>query len=91
MGIGTMQIVNQATGNKKDIPSGPGAFTGRIGDEVLKTNGTLEKAGEYIDMGVSGKSVLSEGATIIDRVTNGSSLILGVTDKALIKSQNEQK
>ncbi len=92
MGIGTMQIVNQAMGNKKDVPSGPCDLSGKVGDRMFKTNGTLEKAGEYIDMGVSFKSTfLGQGLRLLDRTANGTSLFLGVTDKALENKPDEQK
>ncbi len=73
MGIGLAQIVNQATGKKKAIPSGPTAFAGRAIDKAAKTNGTFENVGEYIDLGVSAKSVISRKSTKIEKVANLSS------------------
>ena len=78
--FGGAQIINEAKGNKKDLPQGPVSLLGADIDNAAKTDGTFEKAGEFIENAVNIKTVLTPKATNTERILNGTSLFFNLNN-----------
>ena len=80
---GVAQVINEAKGNKKELPSGPVSLLGADVDKAAKTDDTFEKAGEIIDFTINLKSIFSPSSSQIEKGINGASVILNSTNKIL--------
>ncbi len=77
---GVTQVINEASGNKKELPQGPVALIGNNIDNATKTDGTFEKAGEFIENAINIKTVLTPKATNTERILNGASLFFNLNN-----------
>ncbi|UBM61533.1 hypothetical protein LA303_08900 [Candidatus Sulfidibacterium hydrothermale] len=88
---GVAQIMNEATGKKKDLSKGPISLTGAGIDKAAKTDGTFEKIGEVIENVINLKTILSPSSTKVEQTVNDVSTILNITNETLSEDKKKKQ